>query len=171
MAGVLPDDTQAWTASLRLHPCLPQRSSAKIRGHLGTQGQEGLPTGTARSMTKNRRPKTGACQRAPVVSAQKSFPRRTATDTCNRKPVNFAICLHVAECRECGQSAITCRSLELLRNGKEIVSLLVSRTQSSTSKRVLHPEIFYALPTEGGPVDRRRRAIEKIRREGLLGTS
>ena len=67
-----------------------------------------------------------------------TFPGRTATDTCNRKPVNSAIYLHVAVCRQCGQFARTCRSLELLRDGKEKVSLSVSRTQPSTSKRVLH---------------------------------
>ena len=100
----------------------------------------------------------------------KNVPGRTATDTCNRKPVNSAISLHVAECRECGQSARFCRILELLRGGKQIVSLSVSRTQPSTSKRVLHPKILCAS-NRGGSCGPRGPSNRTLYDAGLYGTS
>ena len=101
----------------------------------------------------------------------KNFPGRTATDTCNRKPVNSAIYLHVAEYRQCGQFARTCRSLELLRDGKEKVSLSVSRFQPSTSKHVLRPNIFCASNKRGVPWTTGVEQLQMIQREGLYHTS
>ena len=90
----------------------------------------------------------------------KNVSGHTTTDACNRKPVNSPIGLHVTECRECGHSAKTCQSLERLRGGKEIVSLPVSRTQPSTSKRILHPKVVCASNRGGyrgpqGPSNRK----------------
>ena len=75
------------------------------------------------------------------------------------------------ECRECGQSARTCQSLELLRDGKDIVNLSVSRTQPSTSKRVLHSQILCALNRGGIPWNAGGKQSKMIRRKGLYGMS
>ena len=72
----------------------------------------------------------------------KAFPGRNTIDTGHRKPVNFTICLHVAECRDYGQSP-----------------------------NVYFTPRFNTLPSREGPMDREAEPSQVIRRKGLYDTS
>lgn len=138
MAGVVPDDTSA--------PTDPPPHATIPASTIHCQNSRSLWTSGPRHTRwldrslDDKTPESEETGKLACASSlrTKRFPGRTATDTCNKKPVNADVCLRVAKLRDGGKFVKSCWSLWLLWDSREVINLSVSRTHPSTSKHVLH---------------------------------